>query len=103
MRSVSLFLPTIFEIEAMVSQGTNIPGLFSSDFQGQSSNSSAPSLFSSSGISVNSSITAIDGKDTLIHLRGSGLIVELNNEKENLDSRFIHSKRLIDEGMHESF
>ena len=91
----------------MTSQLAGIPGLFSTDFQNQSStSSSAPSLFASSGLQTQSSLTGVnlsdstsDGVDKFIHLRGSGLIVELANEKENLDSRFAHSKRLIDEGV----
>ena len=83
----------------MVSQETSIPGLFSSDLHNQSGTSSAPSLFSSSATGANSSEGTSAGGDLFIHLRGSGLIMELNNEKENLDSSFVHSKRLIDEGL----
>ena len=32
-------------------------------------------------------------------MQGSALIVELTNEKDNLDARFTHSKCLIDEGV----
>ena len=79
----------------MTSQTTAIPGLFSSE---QSTTTSTPSLFSSSATSVNTAANANDGADRFIHLRGSGLIVELNSEKDNLDARFVHSKRLIEEG-----
>ena len=83
----------------MVSQETGIPGLFSSDLHNQSGTSSAPGLFSTSATGVNSSESTSGGGDLFIHLRGSALVVELNNEKENLDSSFVHSKRLIDEGL----
>ena len=79
----------------MTSQTTAIPGLFSSE---QSTTTSTPSLFSSSATSVNTAANANDGADRFIHLRGSGLVVELNNEKDNLDAGFVHSKRLIEEG-----
>ena len=78
----------------MSSQGTSIPGLFSSDLQSQSSTSSAPSLFSVTGANSSENVSG----NAYINLRGPAIIVELNNEKENLDSRFVHSKRLIDEG-----
>ena len=82
----------------MTSQTTVIPGLFSSEQTNLSTTTSAPSLFSGSATSVNTAVNTTDGADRFIHLRGSGLIVELTNEKDNLDARFVHSKRLIDEG-----
>ena len=75
----------------MSSQGASIPGLFSSDLQTQPSTSSAQSMFS-----ANSSENVAN--DAYIQLRGPAILVELNNEKENLDTIFVHSKRLIDEG-----
>lgn len=83
----------------MTSQTTVIPGLFSSEQPNLSTTTTASSLFSGSATSVNTSANATDGADRFIHLRGSGLIVELNNEKDTLDARFVHSKRLIDEGI----
>lgn len=82
----------------MSSQTTVIPGLFSSEQTNLSTTSSAPSLFSGSAPSVNTAANTVDGADRFIHLRGSGLILELTNEKDNLDAMFVHSKRLIDEG-----
>lgn len=82
----------------MTSQTTVIPGLFSSEQSNLSSTTSAPSLFSGSATSVNTAANTTDGADRFIHLRGSGLIMELTNEKDNLDAGFVHSKRLIDEG-----
>lgn len=82
----------------MSSQTTVIPGLFSSEQSNLSTTTSAPSLFGGSTTGVNTAANSADGADRFIHLRGSGLIVELNSEKDNLDGRFVHSKRLIDEG-----
>ena len=82
----------------MTSQTTVIPGLFSSEQPNLSTTTAAPSLFSGSATSVNTNANTTDGADRFIHLRGSGLIIELTNEKDNLDARFVHSKRLIDEG-----
>lgn len=82
----------------MTSQTTVIPGLFSSEQPNLSTTTAAPSLFSGSATSVNTNANTTDGADRFIHLRGSGIIIELTNEKDNLDARFVHSKRLIDEG-----
>ena len=76
----------------MTSLMTSIPGLFSSGLQSQSSVSTATMY------SGNSAQNSNESMDRIIHLRGAGLISELTAEKENLEERFVHSKRLIDEG-----
>ena len=98
LRGEELLLPLLCLQAAMTSQTTVIPGLFSSEQSNLSTTSSAPGLFSISTTSVNTAANTTDGSDRFIHLRGSALIVELTNEKDSLDARFIHSKRLIDEG-----
>ena len=85
---------------AMTSQTTAIPGLFNSEQPNLSTTSSAPSLFSNSLTGMNTSANTTDGVDRFIHLRGSGLIVELTNEKDSLEASFVHSKRLVEEGKH---
>ena len=87
-----LSFSTIYK-RLMTSLRTNIPGLFSLGLQSQSSGSTA-TMFSGSSSAQNSN----ENMDRLIHLRGSGLINELTEEKENLEERFVHSKRLIDDG-----